>query len=83
MSSVNSVRKLLVLSFRKKNKEIKNLKNREKSGPEPYTYYSTQIANQNHGEGKTIIWKCATILQNKMLSLKSSPLKKDSQWKAL
>ena len=35
---------------------------------------ATQIAKQNHGEDKTTIWKCATILRNEILSLKSSPL---------
>ena len=33
MSSINSVRKLQILYFSKKNKKIKNLKNGEKSGP--------------------------------------------------
>ena len=33
-----------------------------------------QIAKQNHGEDKTTIWKCATILRNEILSLKSSPI---------
>ena len=32
---------------------------------------ATQIAKQNHGEDKTTIWKCAAILQNVILSLKS------------
>ena len=35
---------------------------------------ATQIAKQNHGEDKTTFWKCATILRNEILSLKSSPL---------
>ena len=35
---------------------------------------ATQIAKQNHGEDKTTIWKCATVLRNEILSLKSSPL---------
>ena len=35
---------------------------------------ANQIAKQHHGEDKTTIWKCATILQNNILSLKSSPL---------
>ena len=35
---------------------------------------ATQIAKQNHGEDKTTIWKCAIILRNEILSLKSSPL---------
>ena len=41
MSSINSVRKLQILYFRKKNEKIKNLKNGEKKGPEIgiYTYY--------------------------------------------
>ena len=33
MSSINSVRKLQILYFQQKNKEIKNLKNGEKSVP--------------------------------------------------
>ena len=36
----------------------------------------TQIAKQNHGEGKNTIWKCTTVLRNEILSLKSSPLNK-------
>ena len=36
--------------------------------------HATQIAKQNHGEDKSTIWKCATILQNEILSLKCSPL---------
>ena len=41
MSSISSVRKLQVLCFSKKNKEIKNLKNGEKKWPRTpiYTYY--------------------------------------------
>ena len=35
---------------------------------------ATQITKQNHGEDKTTFWKCATILQNEIVSLKSSPL---------
>ena len=35
---------------------------------------ATQIAKQNHGEDKFAIWKCATILRNEILSLKTSPL---------
>ena len=34
MSSINSVRKLQILSFSKKNKKIKNLKNGEKKWPD-------------------------------------------------
>ena len=42
MSSINSVRKLQMLSFSKKNKKIKNLKNGEKKWPNIgiYTYHS-------------------------------------------
>ena len=42
MSSINSVRKLQILYFSKKNKKIKNLKNGEKKWPDIsiYTYYS-------------------------------------------
>ena len=41
MSSINSVRKLEVLYFSKKNKEIENLKNGRKKWPRTpiYTYY--------------------------------------------
>ena len=35
---------------------------------------ANQIAKKHHGEDKTTIWKCATILRNNILSLKSSPL---------
>ena len=35
---------------------------------------ATQIAKKIHGEDITTIWKCATILRNEILSLKSSPL---------
>ena len=35
---------------------------------------ASQIAKKNHGEDKTTIWKCATILRDEILSLKSSPL---------
>ena len=38
MSTINSVRKLQVLYFSKKNKEIKNLKNDEKMGPLRHSY---------------------------------------------
>ena len=40
----------------------------------------TQIAKQSHGEDKFAIWKCATILRNRILSLKSSPL--NEEWSA-
>ena len=41
MSSINSVRKLQILYFSKKNKKIKNLKNDKKKWPDIgiYTYY--------------------------------------------
>ena len=41
MSSINSVRKLQILYFSKKNKKVKNLKNGEKKWPNIgiYTYY--------------------------------------------
>ena len=41
MSSINSVRKLQILYFSRKNKETKNLKNEEKKWPDTgiYTYY--------------------------------------------
>ena len=35
---------------------------------------ANQIAKKHHGGDKTTIWKCATILRNNILSLKSSPL---------
>ena len=38
MSTINSVRKLQILYFSKKNKEIKNLKNGEKVGPLRHLY---------------------------------------------
>ena len=38
MSSVNSVRKLQILNFSKKNKKIKNLKNGD-----IYAFYSTHL----------------------------------------
>ena len=38
MSTINSVRKLQILYFSKKNKEIKNLKNDEKMGPLRHLY---------------------------------------------
>ena len=41
MSSINSVRKLQILYFSKKNKKIKNLKNDEKSGPKPASIHTT------------------------------------------
>ena len=42
MSSTNIVRKLKILYFNMKNKEIKNLKNGKKKWPDTdiYTYYS-------------------------------------------
>ena len=40
-SSINSVRKLQILCFSMKNKEIKNLKNGKKSVPEPLSMYNT------------------------------------------
>ena len=43
MSSINSVRKLQILYFSKKNKKIKNLKNREKSGPISAFIYITLV----------------------------------------
>ena len=45
MSSINSVRKLQILSFSKKNKKIKNLKNGEKKWPNIgiYTYHSPPL----------------------------------------
>ena len=45
MSSINSVRKLQILYFSKKNKKIKNLKNGEKKWPNIgiYTYYSLRV----------------------------------------
>ena len=41
MSSINSVRKIQILCFSKKNKKIENLKNDEKKWPDIgiYTYY--------------------------------------------
>ena len=41
MSNINSLRKLRILYFSKKNKKIKNLKNGEKKWPNIgiYTYY--------------------------------------------
>ena len=49
MSSINSVRKLQILYFSKKNKKIKNLKNREKKWPDIgiYIYYSSELG-KNH-----------------------------------
>ena len=43
MSSINSVRKLQILYFSKKNKKIKNLKNGEKKWPDIgiYTIHTT------------------------------------------
>ena len=38
MSTINSVRKLQILYFSKKNKEIKNLKNGEKVDPLQHLY---------------------------------------------
>ena len=48
MSSVNSVRKLQILYFSMKIKEIKNLKNSEKKWPDIgiYTYYSPRAPYQ-------------------------------------
>ena len=46
MSSISSVRKLQVLCFSKKNKEIKNLKNGKKSGPEPPFIHTTKMFPQ-------------------------------------
>ena len=45
MSSINSVRKLQILYFSKKNKKIKNLKNGEKKWPNIgiYTYHSPPL----------------------------------------
>ena len=43
MSSINSVRKLQILCFSKKNKKIKNLKNGEKSGPISAFMHTTQV----------------------------------------
>ena len=43
MSSINSVRKLQILYFSMKNKEIKNLKNGEKSVPDPPFMYTIII----------------------------------------
>ena len=43
MSSINSVRNLQILYFSKKNKEIKNLKNGKKSGPESPFIHTTFI----------------------------------------
>ena len=42
MSIINSVRKLKILYFSKKNKKIKNLKNGKKSGPEPPFIHTTR-----------------------------------------
>ena len=43
MSSINSVRKLQILYFSKKNKKIKNLKNGEKSGSISAFMHTTQV----------------------------------------
>ena len=43
MSSINSVRKLQILCFSKKNKKIKNLKNGEKSGLISAFMHTTQV----------------------------------------
>ena len=49
MSSINSVRKLQILYFRKKNKKIKNLKNGEKMWPDIgiYTYYLKTVCGDD------------------------------------
>ena len=46
MSSINSVRKLQILYFNKKNKKIKNLKMAKKKWPDIgiYTYYFYQFS---------------------------------------
>ena len=49
MSSINSVRKLQILYFSMKRKEIKNLKNDEKSGP-----ISTFIHTPNNPKNENI-----------------------------
>ena len=41
MSSINSVRKLQILYFSKKNKEIKKLKKKKKSAPIPPVIHTT------------------------------------------
>ena len=41
MSSINSARKLQILYFSMKNKEIKNLKNSKKSGPISASIHTT------------------------------------------
>ena len=50
MSSINSVRKLQILYFSKKNKKIKNLKNGEKKWPDTdiYTYYTLIVSGYKH-----------------------------------
>ena len=50
MSSINSVRKLQILYFSKKNKKIKNLKNGEKKWPDTgiYTYYTPIVSGYKH-----------------------------------
>ena len=49
MSSINSVRKLQILYFSKKNKKIKNLKNGEKMWPDIgiYTYYLKTVCGDD------------------------------------
>ena len=43
MNSINSVRKLQVLYFGKKNKKFKNLNNEEKNGPVSAFMYTTVL----------------------------------------
>ena len=56
MSSINSVRKLQILYFSKKNKKIKNLKNGEKKWPNIgiYTYHSSPPTPLVFNRGFTI-----------------------------
>ena len=50
MRGINSIRKLQILYFSKKNKKIKNLKNGEKKWPDIgiYTYYSYPNLGATH-----------------------------------
>ena len=50
MSSINSVRKLQILYFSKKNKKIKNLKNGEKSGPILAFIHTTHVMYKSQTE---------------------------------
>ena len=52
MSSINSVRKLQILYFSKKNKKIKNLKNGEKKWPNIGIYIYFKLLNLNYSSNK-------------------------------